>query len=103
MAEDTMSALSVRQPYADQIMRGEKQFEYRNQITHKRGRVYIYGSSAIFVKASYKSICEHMTRFRSKSKFARPYICRLMNLRRLTCPSTCPLLHSFSNAARTAA
>jgi len=25
-------------------MRGEKQFEYRNQITHKRGRVYIYAS-----------------------------------------------------------
>jgi len=44
MAEDTMSALSVRQPYAEQIMRGEKQFEYRNQITHKRGRVYIYAS-----------------------------------------------------------
>ncbi|MBK8128074.1 MAG: ASCH domain-containing protein [bacterium] len=50
MAADTMSALSVRQPYAEQIMRGEKQFEYRNQITHKRGRVYIYASKHLVMR-----------------------------------------------------
>ena len=41
---ENMSALSVRQPYAELIMRGEKKIEYRSQITHKRGRVYIYAS-----------------------------------------------------------
>ncbi len=39
----------------------------------------------------------------SKSNLARPYICRLSNFNRLTCPSTCPLLHSVFIAARTAA
>jgi len=31
-----------------------------------------------------------ITRARSKSKFARPYICRFRNFSRLTCPSVCP-------------
>lgn len=39
-----MSALSVRQPYAELIMRGKKKFEYRSQPTKKRERVYIYAS-----------------------------------------------------------
>jgi hypothetical protein len=30
----------------------------------------------------------------SNSKFALPYIWRLLNFRRLICPSVCPLLHS---------
>lgn len=38
-------ALSVRQPYAEQIMRGTKIIEYRSVPTHIRGRVYIYASS----------------------------------------------------------
>lgn len=38
-------ALSVRQPYAEQIMRGTKVIEYRSVPTHIRGRVYIYASS----------------------------------------------------------
>ncbi len=41
---ENLSALSVRQPYAELIMRGEKKIEYRSQITHKRGRIYIYAS-----------------------------------------------------------
>lgn len=41
---ENMSALSVRQPYAELIMRGKKKYEYRSLITHKRGRVYIYAS-----------------------------------------------------------
>jgi hypothetical protein len=44
MAPEIMSALSVRQPYAEQIMRGEKTIEYRSLNTRKRGRVYIYAS-----------------------------------------------------------
>lgn len=39
-----MSALSIKQPYAEQIMRGTKKIEYRNMQTHKRERVYIYAS-----------------------------------------------------------
>lgn len=37
-------ALSVRQPYADQIMRGVKKVEYRSRATNVRGRVHIYAS-----------------------------------------------------------
>jgi hypothetical protein len=39
-----MSALSVRQPNAEQILRGRKKIEYRNMPTNKRERVYIYAS-----------------------------------------------------------
>ncbi len=37
-----MLALSVRQPYAELILRGEKRIEYRTRPTSVRGRVYIY-------------------------------------------------------------
>lgn len=37
-------ALSIRQPYAEQIMRGSKRIEYRTQPTKVRERVYIYAS-----------------------------------------------------------
>jgi hypothetical protein len=37
-------ALSVRQPYAENIMRGTKKFEYRSRKTNIRGRVYIHAS-----------------------------------------------------------
>ena len=37
-------ALSVRQPFAEQIMLGTKKKEYRSQLTYIRGRVYIYAS-----------------------------------------------------------
>ncbi len=37
-------ALSVRQPFAEQIMRGTKKIEYRSMKTNIRGRVYIYAS-----------------------------------------------------------
>jgi hypothetical protein len=39
-----MIALSIRQPYAELILRGIKQIEYRSQATRKRERVYIYAS-----------------------------------------------------------
>ncbi len=41
-------------------------------------------------------------RWRSKSKFARPYICLLMHLSLLIFPSVCPLLYLVAKAARTA-
>jgi hypothetical protein len=39
-----MKALSIRQPHAEQILRGKKKIEYRNMPTNKRERVYIYAS-----------------------------------------------------------
>lgn len=39
-------ALSVRQPFAEQIMQGTKRIEYRSILTNIRGRVYIYASKA---------------------------------------------------------
>ena len=41
---DNIRALSIRQPYAEQILRGTKKVEYRNRLTNIRGRVYIYAS-----------------------------------------------------------
>lgn len=37
-------ALSVRQPFAEQIMCGTKKIEYRSMPTKLRGRVYIYAA-----------------------------------------------------------
>ena len=39
-----MRALSIRQPYAEQILRGTKRVKYRSTPTHIRERVYIYAS-----------------------------------------------------------
>lgn len=39
-----MRALSIRQPYAEQILRGTKKIEYRSFLTHIRERIYIYAS-----------------------------------------------------------
>jgi hypothetical protein len=39
-----LSALSIRQPYAEQVLRGTKDIEYRTMPTNKRERVYIYAS-----------------------------------------------------------
>ena len=38
-------ALSVRQPFAEMILRGTKKIEYRSVRTHIRERVYIYAST----------------------------------------------------------
>lgn len=47
-----MKALSVRQPYAELIMRGEKREEYRTIPTNIRERVYIYAAKKVE-----KSLC----------------------------------------------
>jgi len=39
-----LRALSIRQPYAELILRGEKKIEYRSMRTLIRERVYIYAS-----------------------------------------------------------
>lgn len=41
-----MRALSIRQPFAEQILAGDKPIEYRSRRTHIRERVYIYASKA---------------------------------------------------------
>jgi len=38
------AAFSVHQPYAEQILRGTKKYEYRSIPTHIRGRVYVYAT-----------------------------------------------------------
>jgi hypothetical protein len=43
-SETQNKALSIRQPYVEQIMRGTKTVEYRSTRTHIRGRVYVYAS-----------------------------------------------------------
>jgi hypothetical protein len=37
-----MRALSIRQPFAELVMAGEKTVEYRSKVTRIRGRVYVY-------------------------------------------------------------
>ena len=37
-------AISIRQPYVEQILRGTKKYEYRSMPTKIRGRVYLYAS-----------------------------------------------------------
>lgn len=44
-------AFSVRQPFAEQIMNGEKKIEYRSVATSRRGRVYVYASKVPKVEA----------------------------------------------------
>ena len=43
---EQLRALSIRQPWAELILRGKKTVEYRSQRTNIRGRVYIYASLA---------------------------------------------------------
>jgi hypothetical protein len=43
-ADDATFALSVRQPWAELILRGEKRFEHRSRPTRIRGRILIYAS-----------------------------------------------------------
>jgi hypothetical protein len=46
MSLEKLQALSVRPPFAEEILNGEKTIEYRLMPTNKRERVYIYESKA---------------------------------------------------------
>src|ERR1043165_5475735 len=52
------TALSVRQPYAEQIMAGSKKVEYRSRATSFPKRIYIYASQTATEreKQSFKKI-----------------------------------------------
>ena len=43
-SEKIKSAISIHQPYVEQILQGKKKFEYRSKSTNIRGRVYIYAA-----------------------------------------------------------
>ncbi len=49
-------AISIRQPYAEQILRGLKVREYRSVRTHIRGRVYIYASLHPGAKSQFEAL-----------------------------------------------
>src|SRR6478672_9386820 len=42
--EQLTRAISIRQPWVELILNGEKQAEYRSRPTRIRGRVYVYAS-----------------------------------------------------------
>ncbi len=46
MAKAKMRALSVRQPFAELILTGDKTIEYRSRRTHIRGEVFVYACKA---------------------------------------------------------
>ncbi|HBJ34958.1 MAG TPA: hypothetical protein DDZ51_09405 [Planctomycetaceae bacterium] len=45
IADKSLSALSVRKPWAELIIQGGKTIEYRNYPTDVRGVVYTYASA----------------------------------------------------------
>ena len=45
--KNRLRAISIRQPYAEAILRGEKVVEYRTRNTNVRGKVFIYAGSKI--------------------------------------------------------
>lgn len=49
-------ALSIRQPYAEMILRGEKKVEYRTIPTNIRERVYIYASKTPGDEEAFKKL-----------------------------------------------
>jgi hypothetical protein len=49
-AHEKLRALSIRQPWAEQVMRGDKLCDIRSRPTNFRGRIYIYASLGRFSK-----------------------------------------------------
>jgi len=47
MVDENMRALSIRQPHAEAVLRGEKVIEYRSRATKIRGRFYIYAGGKV--------------------------------------------------------
>lgn len=45
---DIVRAISIRQPLVERILLGKKKFEYRNQATKIRERIYLYASAKPF-------------------------------------------------------
>jgi hypothetical protein len=49
-------AISIQQPFIEEILRGIKKFEYRSRPTKIRGRVYLYASSRVREDGNWKRI-----------------------------------------------
>ena len=47
---EKLPALSLRQPWTEEVMRGKKKIEYRSIPTNIRGRVYLYASLGRYSK-----------------------------------------------------
>ena len=59
-ADLTLRALSIRQPWAEEIMRGSKIIEYRSRPTKIRGKVYVYAGLGRYTKADYAEIVKEV-------------------------------------------
>ena len=53
-------ALSVRQPWADAIMRGVKMIEYRSRPANVRGSIYIYASLGRYSQSDEESFADQV-------------------------------------------
>jgi len=51
-----MRAISIRQPYVEQILTGDKTWEYRSQDTKIRERVYLYASNTPGPNAEWRKL-----------------------------------------------
>lgn len=49
-------AISIRQPYVEEILLGKKKYEYRTRQTHIRGRVFLYASKGKVDKTRWSKI-----------------------------------------------
>lgn len=49
-------AISIQQPFVEEILRGIKKFEYRSRPTKIRGRVYLYASLRVREDGNWKRI-----------------------------------------------
>ena len=57
-ADVKMRALSIRQPWVEEIMRGSKVIEYRSVNTNIRGTIYIYAGLGRYPKDEEASLVE---------------------------------------------
>lgn len=49
-------AISIKQPYVEEILKGIKKYEYRSRPTQIRGRVYLYASKGPGDPARFKKL-----------------------------------------------
>lgn len=49
-------AISIRQPYIEEILIGSKKYEYRSRPTKIRGRVYLYASLTPGIESHWRKL-----------------------------------------------
>jgi len=55
-----LKGLSLRQPWAEQVMRGAKNVEYRQRPVKHRGRIYIYASLGRYPREEERDFAEEV-------------------------------------------